>query len=164
MNYIFVGEIVNTHGIKGELRIISDFKFKESAFKKGQTVYLGKRKQPMVINNYRYHKIYDMVMFDNVNDINDAIAFKGDRVYVDRNSLDIDGYVDEDVIGSKVYNDGEYIGLVDTIMKNPHHDILVVVNEGNRNLIPFIDEFIVNVDIKNNRLDIKSIKGLLNEN
>lgn len=163
MNYIFIGEVVNTHGIKGELRIISNFRYKEAIFKKGQVVFLGSRKQKMIINSYRFHKIYDMVTFEGINDINEAIAFKGDKVYADRSTIDIDGFVDEDVIGCSVYDRGNLIGKVDSIMENPHHDILIVTDVDKRNLIPFISEFVKNVDIKNKRIDIESIEGLLNE-
>lgn len=81
---VYVGEIVNTHGIKGELRIVSDFKYKDSVFVKGKKLYLGKRKQEVVIKTYRTHKNYDMVSFEDVNDINEAIIFKNDDVYVKR--------------------------------------------------------------------------------
>ena len=164
MNYIFIGEIVNTHGLKGELRIISDFNFKKDVFKKGQVLYVGKRKEKMVINTYRYHKIYDMVTLDGINDINDAIVFKGDKVYVDRDSLNVDGFLNEDIIGVSVYNEDSLIGSVESIMKSPRYDILVVTDKEKRNLIPFIDEFVVKVDLPNNRIDIKAIEGLLSEN
>ena len=164
MNYIFIGEIVNTHGLKGELRIISDFNFKKDVFKKGQVLYVGKRKEKMVINTYRYHKIYDMVTLDGINDINDAIVFKGDKVYVDRDSLNVDGFLNEDIIGVSVYNEDALIGSVESIMKSPRYDILVVTDKEKRNLIPFIDEFVVKVDLPNNRIDIKAIEGLLSEN
>ena len=45
MEYIYIGDIVNTHGIKGELRILSDFKYKENVFKKNFKIYIGKTKK-----------------------------------------------------------------------------------------------------------------------
>ena len=44
MKYIYIGKIVNTHGIKGEVRLLSNFKFKDKVFKKGMTIYIGKDK------------------------------------------------------------------------------------------------------------------------
>ena len=52
MNYINVGKIVNTHGIKGELRILSKFKFKNKVFKKDMIIYIGNNKDKEVINYY----------------------------------------------------------------------------------------------------------------
>ncbi len=160
---VYVGEIVNTHGIKGELRIISDFKYKDKVFLKGNKLYLGKRKQQVLIDTYRKHKNYDMVKFDGINDINDAIIFKGDEVYVKREDLDIDGYVDEDIIGLKVYNEDKLIGKVTNIVKNKQ-EILVVKNRNKSYLIPFVNEFVKNIDLDKKILSINVIEGLLDEN
>jgi len=160
---VYVGEIVNTHGLKGELRIISDFKYKDNVFFQGNKLYLGKRKQEVTLTSYRKHKNYDMVTFEGINDINDAIIFKSDEVFVERESLKIDGYVDEDIIGLNVYNEDKLIGIVDNILKN-NHDILVIKDEVNTHLVPFVDEFILNIDVDKKRIDIKVIEGLLNGN
>ena len=160
---VYVGEIVNTHGIKGELRIVSDFKYKDKVFFKGNKLYLGKRRQKVFIDSYRKHKNYDMVKFVDINDINDAIIFKGDEVFIKREDLDIDGYVDEDIIGLKVYDDDKMIGKVNSIIKNKQ-EILVVKNRNKNYLIPFVDEFIKNIDLDNKTLTINVIEGLLDEN
>ena len=160
---VCVGEIVNTHGIKGELRIVSDFKYKDKVFINGNKLYLGKRKQKVVITSYRKHKNYDMVKFEGIDDINDAIIFKGDDVFVKRESLDIDGYVDEDIIGLKVYDEDKLIGKVTSIIKNKQ-EILLVKNRNKSYLIPFVDEFIKNIDLDKKILSINVIEGLLDEN
>lgn len=160
---IYVGEIVNTHGIKGELRIVSDFKFKEAVFVKGKKLYLGKRKQEVIIKTYRTHKNYDMVSFEGINDINEAIIFKDDDVYVNRKDLDINGYVDEDIIGLNVYSNGELIGKVDNILKNKQ-EILVIKNKSKTYMVPNVSEFIKKIDLENKRMDINVIEGLLDEN
>lgn len=159
---VFLGEIVNTHGIKGELRILSDFKFKDAAFKVENKLYIGKRKQEVVINSYRKHKIYDMVTFVGFESINDAIAFKGDEVYIKREDLDIDGYVDEDIIGLNAYDEDKLIGVVESIIKNKQ-ELLLIKNDDKSYMIPFVDE-LVNIDLENKRVNIKVIEGLLNEN
>ncbi len=160
---VYVGEIVNIHGIKGELRIVSDFKYKDKVFINGNKLYLGKRKQKVVITSYRKHKNYDMVKFEGIDDINDAIIFKGDDVFVKRESLDIDGYVDEDIIGLKVYDEDKLIGKVTSIIKNKQ-EILLVKNRNKSYLIPFVDEFIKNIDLDKKILSINVIEGLLDEN
>lgn len=159
---VFLGEIVNTHGIKGELRILSDFQYKDEAFKVNNTLYIGKRKQEVVINTYRKHKVYDMVTFVGFESINDAIAFKGDEVYIKREDLNIDGYVDEDIIGLNAYDNDKLIGVVESIIKNKQ-ELLLIKNNNKSYMIPFVDEF-VNIDLENKRVNIKVIEGLLNEN
>ena len=82
MELVRIGKIVNTHGIKGELRILSDFEFKDKVFKKGVKVYVGKKKKEFIINSYRFHKIFDMVTFEGFNSLYDVEYLKGDFLFV----------------------------------------------------------------------------------
>lgn len=161
MEYIYIGDIVNTHGIKGEVRIISDFKYKSDVFKTGFNLYIGKDKIKQEINTYRIHKNYDMVTFKNIDDINDVIEYKGMKVYIKRSELKIDGILDEDIIGMDVYSDNKKVGIVIDIMRSNAHDILVIKDDDNKYLVPYINEFIEHIDVDNKRIDIKEIEGLL---
>ena len=163
MDYIYVGEIVNTHGIKGEVRIISDFKYKKEVFKKNFKIYVGKEKKKLIINTYRVHKMYDMVTFEDINDINDVLDYKGLNVYINRSDLKIDGILDEDIIGLTSYSNDKEIGVVKEILKSKAHDILVIEKSDKRFLIPYINEFIENIDLQNKSIYIKEIEGLINE-
>lgn len=164
MNFIYIGDIVNTHGIKGELRILSDFKYKKQIFKPNFTLYVGRTKEPLVINSYRKHKTFDMVLFEEIEDINDAIAYKGDKVYINRADIKIKGYFNEDLIGLDVYGNDILLGKIETIMKSAAHDIIVIKSTTKKQLIPYVDEFIKKIDLKNNRMDINVIEGLIDEN
>lgn len=164
MKFIYLGEIVNTHGIKGELRILSDFKYKKKAFVIGQKFYVGKRKQELEIHSYRVHKNFDMVTFVGIKDINEAIAYKGDSVYVKRSDLNVDGYFNEDIIGLTAVAEGKKIGIVETIMKNNAHEILVIKNGHQKHLIPYVDQFVEKIDLKERQITLQVIEGMLNEN
>ena len=163
MEYIYIGEIVNTHGIKGEVRIISDFRYKDSVFKKGNKVYVGRVKDELILNSYRQHKMYDMVTFNDLNNINDVIIYKGDKVYVNRNDLLIDGYCNEDIIGLDVYMGDRKLGQVKYIIESKAHEILVISEGDKKHMIPNIDEFIKEVDLENKKIYINEIEGLINE-
>ncbi len=163
MDYIFVGKIVNTHGIKGELRIKSDFKYKKDIFKTDLNLYIGEEKVSKKIKSYRVHKDYDMVVFDDVSSINDVLIYKGKNVYVKRDELNINGVLDEDLINMKVYSNGIFKGILTDILRSKAHDILVIENEGKKYLVPYIDEFVSNIDLKEKKIDIKEIEGLFNE-
>ena len=164
MKEVYIGKIVNTHGIKGELRIISDFKYKEAIFKPDFILYVGKKREPLTIVSYRKHKDYDMVIFSGINDINDALPYKGEDVYVNRDDLKVDGYVNEDLIGLEVYSNDKYIGVITNIIDNGAHEILVIDKNGVNNLVPYVDEFINKIDINNRKIYINEIEGLINEN
>ncbi len=163
MNYIYIGEVVNTHGIKGEIRIISNFQYKNKVFIKNMNLYLGNRHQKMTINSYRKHKNFDMVTLEGINDINDAIAFKGDKVFIDRDSIEIDGYFDEDLIGIDVIADDKIIGKVEKIIDTLAHRIIVISGKKNY-MVPYVEEYIKNIDLNNKKITINVIKGLLDEN
>ena len=159
MNYIYIGDIVNTHGIKGEVKIISHFKYKKNVFIKGTSLYVGEGKAKLIINSYRHHKIFDMVTFVGINDINDVLKYKGESIYIDKNEVKIDGVLNEDIINMDVYDGDSYVGRVTDILNNGVYDILVV----GKSMIPNIDEFINKIDVESRRIYINSIEGLLNE-
>ena len=162
MNYIYIGKYVNTHGIKGEIRILSDFEFKDKIFKKGFTIYIGSEKLPMTINTYRIHKNYDMLTFDEIKDINNIEKYKGMNVYAIKEQIETSEIFNEDYIGMDVIMDRE-IGKVVDIVKSKAYDLLVINNNKKKNYIPKIDEFIEKIDVENNKIYIRKIEGLIDE-
>ena len=157
MKYIYIGNIVNTHGIKGEVRILSNFKYKDNIFKKNFKIYIGNKKEEQIINTYRVHKMFDMITLKGFNSINDVLKFKGMKVYINKEDLNIDGYFDEEIIGLSAYVDSKYIGKVTEIMKNINYDILVIKDNQIKNLVPNLPEFIEKIDLENNKIMIKNI-------
>ncbi len=164
MKYIYIGDVVNTHGLKGEVRLVSNFEYKKRVFKKNFKLYIGRSKDEVVINTYRVHKEYDMLTFNDLTSIDDVIIYKGDKVYINRDDLKIKGFFNEDLIGLDVFNEDKYIGKVEFVMKNKAHSILVVTEDDKKNLIPNIPEFVTKIDLESKRIDIKAIEGLINEN
>ena len=160
MNLIKIGHVSNTHGLKGEIRILSNFRFKENAFKISNKLYI--MNDELIIKSYRKHKEFDMVTFKELDSIDDVLIYKGEDVFIDRDTLEYNGYLDEDLIGLSVYNGNTLMGKVVEIMKTAAHDILVIQN-GKKHMVPNIDEFIKNIDLINKRIDINYIKGLVDE-
>lgn len=154
---LYIGKVVNTHGTKGEIRIISDFKYKKLVFKKGNHLYIDD--DNLTINTYRTHKNYDMVTFDGINDINDVLKYKGQDVYIDRGEYVFDDYLNEDLIGANVYGDGEPLGVLAAIRKNINQEILVVKNEDKEYLIPNVEAFVKTLTPE--KIEINVIKGLI---
>lgn len=158
---IYVGNIVNTHGIKGEVKIISNIKHKKLVFKKKNKIIIDDNQ--LIINSYRVHKNFDMITFEGINDINDVLKYKGKKVYIERNEIDESILFDDDYIGLDVYSD-RYIGKVIEVFNNQFQDILIVKNDDKNYMIPIVDEFIKDVDLKNKKILIKEIEGLIDEN
>ena len=99
MDKIYIGKIVNTHGIKGELRIRSDFLYKDKVFVKGNSLIIDDKKY--LIKTYRRHKTFDMVMLDEYNNINQVLFLVGKKVYFDKSLLILD---DNEVLDSDLVN------------------------------------------------------------
>ena len=154
MKCIYVGKIVNTHGIKGELRILSDSKYKNEIFKINNYLYIDDKEYQ--IKTYRQHKNYDMVTLDDLDNINKVLHLKNKKVYTLRTY--IKEILPEDLIGYKIIYEGKKEGKVISITKNKIQDILVT---DNKKKVIFIKEIIKNID--NEKKEI-TVGGIFDEN
>ena len=162
MEYLYVGKIVNTHGIKGELRIRSNFDRKDLAFKPGVKLYFGDGKEEHKIVTYRPHKEFDMVTFKNYSNINEVLKYLKQDVYIKKEDLDLSAneYVLEELVGCHVYeNDTDY-GIVSEIVYN-NSNVLLSISGAKNFYIPNNPNFIKNVDIDNKKIIVENIKGLM---
>lgn len=163
MEYIYVGKIVNTHGIKGEVRILSDFKYKGRVLSKYFKIYIGKNKEEVIINSYRPHKQFDMITIEGITNINDVLKYKGKSVYINRSDLVLgdDEYLDEDLIGLDVIMNDKVVGKVSRIEKDRYQD-KIVVNKGDIfYLVPYVCDIISSINLKEGTITLQYIKGLL---
>lgn len=162
MKYVLIGKIVNTHGLKGEVRILSSFKYKDKVFKKDMNIYIGKDKINEKIVTYRYHKIFDMITMDGYNDINQVLKYKGEYVFINKEDLVLEEgqYLDEDIIGLSAYVDGKLIGKVNRIDKHSVNEILVIKNDQKNYLVPYNFDIILNIDLEKKEIVLKNIVGL----
>ena len=160
MSKVNIGKIVNTHGVKGEIRIISDFDMKEKAFKPGNKVIINDCE--FTINSYRVHKNFDMITLKEFNNINEVIPFKGKNIYINRDELELsqNDYILDDLIDMNVFIDEDLIGVVKDYSndKNP----LIKVQGNKIFYIPIKADYIKKVDIENNALYVKEeTRGLI---
>lgn len=155
MNLVVVGKLINTHGLKGEVKIKSDFERKELVFKKGKKVIIDDTE--FTITHYSVFKDIDLLQFEGYTDINDIEKYKGYLVYIDRDRLDIkDGdYLYADLLGMNIVNEnGTYGSVVDyTNNINP----LLEINYDNRTYyIPLKSDFIERVSVKDNNIYVSN--------
>lgn len=160
MDLIYIGKIVNTHGLKGEIKIISDFKYKLDVFKNNNVIHINNNKY--TIKSYRYHKIYDMITLENVESIEQAEEIKGLNIYINKSDYKFNGYLNEELIGLDVYDKEKYKGKVVDILKTSTND-LFVIDGAKKHMVPNIPEFIKEIDLKNKKINIEYIRGLDNE-
>ena len=162
-NYIYIGKIVNTHGIKGEIRILSDFEYKNKVFVKGMKIYIGRKKEEETIVTYRHHKNFEMITMEGYNDINQVLRYKGLYVYIKKEDLklDKDEFLDSDLIGLKVIVDDKEQGIIEQIRTTGGTNKILEINANNKKiLIPYQKEFVSSIDLSNQKIFLTPIKGM----
>ncbi len=167
MNYIKIGKIVNTRGIKGELKIRSLTDFQNDRYKKGNTVYIYYQNEylPFKVKSYKSQKNMDYLVLLGFEDINKVEKYKGSDIYVsseDDVSLTEDEYHILEIIGLKVYQDNKIIGEIKDVLSYPQGDYLKIsLNDEKTSLIPFRNEFVIEVNINKGFIEIIEMEGLL---
>ena len=164
--YIEVGQIVNTHGIKGEMKI-NPWGFDPEFIAGFKTLYIdGVAVRP---TSRRIHKNTVMIMIPEVTDINAALTYKNKVVSIRRSDAHLPKgeYFDEELKGLKVYDHfpRRLVGTLDEVLTYPAHKIYEVVGE-KEYLIPAVpDVFIESVDMDSQTVRVHMMKGLAtNEN
>ncbi len=155
MRFIYIGKVTNTHALKGEIRILSNFEFKNKVFTKGFKLYVGHLKTEETIETYRRHKQFDMVKFVGIDNINDVIKYKGASVFINEEDLNLsdDEILVEELIGMKVYNDDSLVGNI-TEYREDNGNKNIRVND---KLIPFNKDFISKIDKQNKEIHFHDI-------
>lgn len=163
-----VGRIVNTHGVRGEVRVIRITDFEER-FAVGGKVYLVKDNNEPVelkIAGHRQHKQFDLLLFEGYNNINEVESFKDAYLRITEDqlfTLPEGEYYHHEIIDCEMFTtDGEKIGIITAILSPGANDVWVVEQgNGEEALIPFIKDVVKQIDIKAKKVVIELMEGLL---
>lgn len=164
MEYIYIGKIVSTHGIKGEIKIISDFDFKDKAFVIDKKIYLGSEKREFIIKSYRKHKNYDMITLEGFSDINLVLPFMKESVYIDKEDLCLEEneYLDSSLIGLSIYFDEQYLGkIVEIFLPSPNRKVIRFNKDGKNYLVPYVPNFVKKIDLSSGTVLLYNMEGVL---
>ena len=148
MEKLFVGKVVTTHGIKGEIKILSNFQFKEKVFSVGNKLIIDNNEYE--IKSYRVHKGFDMVTLDDYHDINEVLFLMKKEVYVDKDSLDFsdDEVLDEELMEfSVITTDGRSGKILEIFYASPTNKVMRI-DIGFEYLVPFNSPFMKKLDKK----------------
>lgn len=165
-----VGKIVNTHGLMGEVRVISTTDFEEERYEPGSKLYYvsksGEKPKMLTIKSHRKHKNFDLLTFVGYTNINQVEPFKEGLLKVaesELSPLEENAYYFHEIIGCEVFTtDGESLGKIKEILTPGANDVWVVQNEAKKEvLIPYIVDVVKTVDIKNKTITIEVMEGLL---
>ena len=162
-----VGQIVNTFGIKGEVKVMP-FTDEITRFDDLEKVYVKTKKEEKLykIQNVRYHKNMVLIKFENIETPEQAELLRNAFLEIDRENaipLEEGTYYIADLIGMEVYSDdGNKLGIVEDIYNTGANDIYVVKNDlGKQILLPGIKEVIKEVNLDTEKITVHLIPGLI---
>lgn len=157
---IYIGKTVSTFGIKGELKVISDFEYCDRAYQVNKKILINNIEH--VISGIRYHKNYILLKIDNLNNINDILKYVGFNIYIKRIDLGLkeDEYLYKDLINSEVIDDDNTkLGKVIEVLNG--NNVLIKVKGSKEFLIPLIDNYISKFDLNKKILYTKNAEELI---
>lgn len=157
---IYIGKIVSTHGIKGELRIISDFLYKDRVFVVGNDLIIDNKNYK--IKTYRKHKNFDMVRLNDYKDINEVLFLLKKKVYFKKENLklDDDEVLDEDLINYQVLTTDGKRGIIKEIFLASKDNKILRIMLDREILIPINSPMIKKINKKKQELTVELISGI----
>ncbi|MEK3786484.1 ribosome maturation factor RimM [Paenibacillus sp. FSL K6-1230] len=164
-----VGKIVNTHGIRGELKILSSTDFPEDRFAKGSELLIVSEQGapiPVTVETSRFQKNMVIVKFKEYGNINDVEKYKGSmlKITADRQGeLGQDEFYFHQIVGCEVFTEeGELLGTIKEILTPGANDVWVVKQKNGKDLLlPYIEEVVLQVDVSEKRVTVRLMEGLL---
>ena len=169
MDLLEVGKIVNTHGLRGEVKVVPWTDYPED-FEDIEYVIVKRKTgdEQLDIESVRYQKSNVLLKFKQIKDINEAEKYKNLTLYAPREMFDLpEGvYFIADLIGLDVVDieTGEKIGEIADVFNTGSNDIYDVKREGKKNLlIPVIDDVVKEIDIENKKVTVYMMEGLDDE-
>ena len=150
--YLEIGKIVNTHGVRGALKVEPWCDSPEQLCSL-ETLYYKKRDEymPLAVRTASIHKNHVLIYFDGIDSIDEAMPLKNRVLFVDRDDLPLadDRVFIADIIGLDVYDerDGSRLGRLKSVDESPANDLFVVATpDGHEVLVPAVEEFIGHID------------------
>ena len=166
MNYFEIGKIINTHGVKGEIRVypLTD---EPERFKKLKQVIIFLKNQEFLydLESSRLHKQFVILKLKGIENIDEANNLRSGIIKIDRKDaikLERDEYFIADLYDMVVVDeDDNNLGVLSDIIFTGANDVYVVKAEGQKDLlIPAIKQCILNVDTENKKMKVHLLKGL----
>ncbi|NJP36377.1 ribosome maturation factor RimM [Alkalicoccus luteus] len=168
-DWLNVGKIVNTHGIRGEVRVISRTDFPERRYRTGAVLTAFDSSGATVsltVSSWRQHKNFDLLTFEEIQGVTEAEALKERILKIEKSSLEDDELADgefyyHDIIGLQAYDEaGNRIGTVKEILQPGANDVWVLDTEKGELLLPYIEDVVLSVNQRDGFITVRIPEGL----
>ncbi len=168
--FVSVGKILNFHGIQGEAKV-GFSKNQQDFFCSLKLVYVkcDNEYKPLKIKSIRLNKTFALVKFEGINSINELMEYKNCLLFVEettiRENLEEDEFLIDELVGLEVFDENDNkVGFIVGVSNNGATDLLSVKTKSkNISLIPFVKAIVTDVSIKNKKVTINLIEGLIDE-
>ena len=166
MELMTIGVVVNTHGLKGTVKVKSFTDFKEERYKKGTILYIAFKQEliPVTVVKFRTQKGLELIDFEEFTNINQIEKFKGSELQIStefKHDLDEDEFYFDELIGMNVFTD-ELIGICIDVREVPQGELLVIDTGSKKDvLIPFNKHFVKEVNKEEKKITLLQWEGLL---
>ena len=154
--YIDAGEIVTTHGVRGEVKVLTWLDSPEMLCDFDRCRIDGKEYK---MENCRVQKTCNLVKLQGIDTMEAAQAMRGKTVRLYREDIDGDVIFGVELLGVEVFCDGKNIGKITEVLDYPGNSVYVVKGEYEY-MIPAVKSFILSTDMDKNEMQVKLIEGM----
>ena len=164
--FLQVGVISSTHGIRGEVKVFPTTD-DPVRFKKLKNVLLdtGREQLELEVQSVKFFKQFVIVKFKSIDNINDIEMYKGKSLLIPREdavALGEDEYYIADLIGMEVFTEEGRFGVLKDVMETGANEVYIIASdEHGEVLVPAIRQCILDVDIKEKKMKIHLMEGLI---
>lgn len=170
-DYLNVGKIVNTQGLKGEVRVISQTDFPELRYKKGTVLTLVQENHApiqLTVKSHRKHKNFDILSFEDHPSINDVEKYRDGMLKISKaelTELPENEFYYHEIIGLTVIDEqGDELGTIKEILSPGANDVWVVQRLKQKDiLLPYIDSVVQTIDLDNGTVTVEIPEGLIDD-
>ena len=156
LQFVEAGEIVTTHGVKGEVKVLCWLDDPEMLCEFDRCRIAGK---DYAIEQCRVQKTCNLVKLSGIDTMEAAQAMRGKTMELYREDIDEDVIFAAELIGVEVFCEGAPIGKIVDVLDYPGNSVYVVKGEYEY-MIPAVKQFILSTDVDGNRMDVKLIEGM----
>ena len=156
LEYIEAGEIVNTHGVRGEVKVLCWLDAPEMLCEFDRCRIAGKDYE---MESVRVQKTCNLVKLSGVDTMEDAQKLRGKVLELYREDIDDEVIFAAELVGVEVYADGQCIGTIREVLDYPGNSVYVVRGEYEY-MIPAVKQFILSTDMVKNVMEVRLIEGM----
>lgn len=157
--YIEAGEIVTTHGVRGEVKVLSWLDSPEMLCEFDRCRISGRE---YVMDSVRVQKTCNLVKLRGVDTMEDAQKLRGKTMELYREDISDELIFAAELVDVEVFADGASIGKIKEVLDYPGNSVYVVQGE-REYLIPAVKEFILSTDLEKNQMRVKLLKGMASD-